>query len=125
MIYAQYGHDVDDANHAVTIVGWDDTLPASIFETEGKQPPADGGWIVRNSWGTDWGMDGYFYLSYYDETICAVQTYEFITDIRRAFRLKAVSLSIEGLSDQSRTPPTLRRDRKTIGIALVRPKIYY
>ena len=81
VIYAQYAHDVDDSNHAVTIVGWDDTLPASIFETEGKQPPADGGWIVRNSWDTNWGMDGYFYLSYYDETICAAQTYEFITDI--------------------------------------------
>ena len=79
-IYAQYAHDVDNSNHAVVIVGWDDTLPASYFETEGKQPPADGGWIVRNSWDTDWGMDGYFYLSYYDESITAAQTYEFITD---------------------------------------------
>jgi len=33
--------------HFVTIVGWDDT---------------GGYWICRNSWGEDWGMDGYFHI---------------------------------------------------------------
>lgn len=48
-------------NHEVTIVGWDDTVPA------GK---GHGAWLVRNSYGKDWGDEGYFYLSYYDRNLC-------------------------------------------------------
>ena len=62
--YAQYTDNQDaSVNHAVVIVGWDDNYSAGNF-LEGKQPPADGAWIVRNSWGEDYGNDGYFYLSY-------------------------------------------------------------
>ncbi|AFA48624.1 lectin like domain-containing protein [Acetobacterium woodii] len=50
-------------NHDVVIVGWDDNYNRSQFSTT---PPGDGAWIIRNSWGTDWGDNGYFYLSYYD-----------------------------------------------------------
>ena len=50
-------------NHAVTIVGWNDTYSASNFRTA---PPGDGAWIVKNSWGTGSGKDGYYYVSYYD-----------------------------------------------------------
>ncbi|QYZ78858.1 PGF-pre-PGF domain-containing protein [Methanofollis formosanus] len=49
--------------HAVLIVGWDDTYSKENFTFT---PPGDGAFIVRNSWNTDWGDDGYFYQSYYD-----------------------------------------------------------
>ena len=76
-VYAHYTYDQQVANHAVCVVGWDDAFPASAFG-DAHQPPAGGAWIVRNSWGADWGMDGYFYLSYYDKSISDVETYEFI-----------------------------------------------
>lgn len=53
-------------NHAVVIVGWDDSYSSTWFSTT---PPGDGAFIVRNSWGEDWGESGYFYVSYYDTCI--------------------------------------------------------
>lgn len=58
-----YTGDSEEGNHAVLAVGWDDTYPKENFLQE---PPGDGAWIVQNSWGTEWGDDGYFYVSYYD-----------------------------------------------------------
>ncbi|SFD01309.1 C1 family peptidase [Butyrivibrio sp. YAB3001] len=60
------GEDIPTANHEILIVGWDDDYSADNFSIK---PPANGAWMCRNSWGTSTGIDGYFYLSYYDETI--------------------------------------------------------
>jgi cathepsin H len=53
------GHTPMDVNHAVVAVGLD--------ETEGGIPF----YIVRNSWGTNWGMEGYFWIKR-GENLCGL-----------------------------------------------------
>lgn len=73
------------ANHAVEIVGWDDNYSKENFKHAGteKLPEADGAWLVKNSWAEvripdpyvyneAYKSSGYFWLSYYDKTICEI-----------------------------------------------------
>lgn len=52
--------------HAISIVGWDDNFSKENF-LEGNQPQNDGAWLCKNSWGTNWGDNGYYWISYEDE----------------------------------------------------------
>ena len=53
-------------NHDVVIIGWDDDYDKSNFNNSVK---GNGAFICQNSWGTDFGDDGVFYVSYYDTNI--------------------------------------------------------
>ena len=63
---AQYMNTSEQHNHAVVLIGWDDNFSASNFLIT---PPGDGAWIIKNSWDTTWGDNGYGYISYYDANI--------------------------------------------------------
>ena len=60
---AFYDSADEERNHEILLVGWDDQFSADNFA---QDPGEDGAWLVRNSWGDNWGMDGYFWLSYAD-----------------------------------------------------------
>ena len=77
--HAQYVDIYKDSNHDVSIIGWDDNYNASNFLIT---PPGNGAWIVKNSYGTDWGDNGFLYVSYYDKTLLNSKTLiEYATSI--------------------------------------------
>lgn len=53
-------------NHDVVIIGWDDNYPKENFNAD---IDTNGAFICQNSWGTDFGKDGIFYVSYADVNI--------------------------------------------------------
>ncbi|MCR5635929.1 MAG: hypothetical protein K6F76_01940 [Clostridiales bacterium] len=52
-------------NHQVTVVGWDDNYSKDNFLRR-SQPKNNGAWLIKNSWDTTWGDNGYFWVSYED-----------------------------------------------------------
>ena len=56
--YNTKGETRDGISHAMTIVGWDDTIPASNFQP--NPASQNGAWIIKNSYNSL----PYFYLSY-------------------------------------------------------------
>ena len=68
--YLNYNGPADNShpeNHAVILVGWDDTISKSNFSGATR----DGAFIAKNSWSTQFGDNGYFYISYDDVYICS------------------------------------------------------
>jgi C1A family cysteine protease len=70
-------------NHAVLIVGWDDGMC-----------DGNGAWICKNSWGENWGEDGFFYIKY---GASRIGTYVF--QINYIFHRPLVRLEDYGVDD--------------------------
>jgi len=66
-----YYTGTESPNHAVLIVGWDDNM---------SHPGGAGAWICKNSWGTGWGDEGFFFIAYgsarIGENSCYYETYK-------------------------------------------------
>ena len=68
-------------NHEVYVVGWDDNFSKYNFA---QTPPTDGAWLIKNSWGTDWGNGGgYLWISYHDTSLydAWITDFENITEV--------------------------------------------
>lgn len=61
------------ANHCVTIVGWDDNYSRDNFAFK---PSGNGAWLIANSYSADYNDDGYFWMSYYEPSICDIFTFD-------------------------------------------------
>ena len=69
-----------DMNHCVQAVGYafndgfdggDDDGGENSGSGSGDETQRDGYWIIRNQWGTNWGMNGYIYVAMGDN-VCGV-----------------------------------------------------
>ncbi|BAK44830.1 PASTA domain-containing protein [Eggerthella sp. YY7918] len=85
--WSHYTYEEKPINHSVCVVGWDDNYPKTNFLPD-HQPPNDGAWLVKNSWGAasrvfpnwfPWGADGYFWISFDDKSISLPETFDFYT----------------------------------------------
>ena len=76
----------ETTNHAISLVGWDDA------------PPEGGGgcWILRNSWGTDWGEDGYMRIRYKSAAVNCAACYIVYSEIPATATMTMASFPSNG-----------------------------
>ena len=95
--------------HAVAIVGWDDDYSRFNFA---DTPPGDGAFIVKNSWGTSYGQEGYYYISYYDATFpgvtdqfaaIAISSVENLSEYKTIYQYDPLGNTYESLGYNSNT----------------------
>lgn len=59
-VYEEAGCTAADIDHAVTVVGYGTTSSGQDY------------WLIQNSWGTSWGIDGYMMMARNDGNMCGI-----------------------------------------------------
>ena len=71
--------ELTNSGHGVSVVGWDDNYPAGNFYTV---PEGDGAFLVKNSWGENWGKGGYYWISYYDRNMESFVNFHNLSNVK-------------------------------------------
>ncbi len=66
--YAYYQNYTNETNHEMIIIGWDDNFSVNNFASD-VRPESNGAWLVKNSYGTSFGDNGFFWISYDDPSL--------------------------------------------------------
>lgn len=70
---ALYCNDGSAANHAVTLIGWDNNFAAGNFTSP---PEKNGAWLIQNSWGVC--NKSYIWVSYCDKVLREAYFYDVV-----------------------------------------------
>ena len=100
-------------NHAVTIVGWDDDYKKENFKSKkGETPKNDGAYIAINSWGIEWGDNGYFYISYEDSIVETEMSGIKSTSLEDAYETKIINKRIKEKLDEKYKYTYIKNEEK-------------
>ncbi len=61
-IYEDKLCDEDNLDHGVLVIGYDVTKQGQEY------------WVVKNSWGSFWGKEGYIWMAKYKNNMCGIAT---------------------------------------------------
>ena len=85
--------NTQSSNHAICFVGWDDNFSRTNFNID---PGMDGAWLIKNSWGTDEGDEGFQWISYAEKSIgstCCVILAEPADDYEYCYQYDETNIS--------------------------------
>ncbi len=66
--HAYYQNVYASTNHQMIVVGWDDDFAVTNFKADCR-PSSPGAWLMKNSYDSTFGDDGYFWISYEEPSL--------------------------------------------------------
>ena len=86
---------LETPNHVVLLCGWDDDACSG-----------NGGWLIKNSWGTGWGMSGFGWIQWYSTGCCGGANLLYLAlppEANNAYRSNTVLDGVNGALDPGET----------------------